>query len=459
MQFFWKYIDDLMGKGLEFYIILELLVYVSAYLIPLALPLAVLLSSIMTLGNFAENNELTALKASGMSLYKIMKPLMSFMIVLAIVTFYFSNYIIPVANLKMRTLIYDIQQTKIALVLKPGSFSKEITGFSIKVQKGKDNSFEQITIYDETNPQFIRVIKADSGQIYRSPNGDFLLFQLINGFMNEELPSSSPTFDKDGNPSYKEYNPARKSHFTTATIKLDLSGFQIERTNEDLFKNQFEMMNIFQLTHAVDSSIAKYYEVTKTFSRGTLNDHIYNLSKEYKKSNEFTNLSQDSSATSLQSDSVIISIDSLNSSQLRIAYTEAISKIRRRLQNIESQTVLLKTKKDELLKIESEFHKKFALSVSIFILFFIGAPLGAIVKKGGFGAPVVIAVLLFMIYYVISITGENMLKSEVVVPWVGIWLSSFILAPFAVYLNIRASYDLPLIKFNFSFLKNWFRIK
>ncbi len=458
MQFFWKYIDDLMGKGLEFHIILELLVYVSAHLIPLALPLAVLLSSIMTLGNFAENNELTALKAAGMSLYKIMKPLMSFMIVLALVTFYFSNYIVPVANLKMRTLIYDIQQTKIALVLKPGSFSKDITGFSIKVQKGKDNSFEQITIYDETNPQFIRVIKADSGQIYRSPNGDFLLFQLISGFMNEELPSSPPTFGQDGNPIYKEYQPARKSHFETATIKLDLSGFQIERTNEELFKNQFEMMNIFQLSHAVDSTVAKYHKVSNTFARGTINDHIYNLSKDYKRSIETNSAPNDSSSTILLNDTLIISLDSLNSSQLRVAYTEAISKLRRRLQNVESQKFILKAHKEELLKIDAEYHKKFALSVSIFILFFVGAPLGAIVKKGGFGAPVVIAVLLFMIYYVISITGENMLKSEVVVPWVGVWLSSFILAPFAIYLNIRASNDLPLVDFNFSMAK-WFKKK
>lgn len=460
MQFFWKYIDDLMGKGLEFHIILELLVYVSAHLIPLALPLAVLLSSIMTLGNFAENNELTALKASGLSLYKIMKPLMTFMIVLAIVTFYFSNYIIPVANLKMRTLIYDIQQTKIALVLKPGSFSKDITGFSIKVQKGKDNSFEQITIYDETNPQFIRVIKADSGQIYRSPKGDFLLFQLVSGFMNEELPSSPPTFDKNGNPIYKEFQPARKSHFETATIKLDLSGFQIERTNEELFKNQYEMMNIFQLERAVDSSINKYLEMTQVFARGTLIDHIYFLAKDHKRSDVYQKIPFDTLSQKLIADSAIVYIDSFNSSQLRVAYTEGISKIRKRIEKIDSQKTLLKNRREELLKIDSEYHKKFALSVSIFILFFIGAPLGAIVRKGGFGAPVVIAVLLFMIYYVISISGENMLKSEVVVPWVGVWLSSFILAPFAIYLNIMASNDLPLSKFiDFSFVKNWFKRK
>mgnify|MGYP002619514574 CR=1 FL=1 len=442
MQFFWKYIDDLMGKGLEFHIILELLVYVSAHLIPLALPLAVLLSSIMTLGNLAENNELTALKASGLSLYRIMRPLMTFMIVLSLITFYFSNYVIPVANLKMRTLIYDIQQTKISLALKPGSFSREITGFSIKIQRGKDNTFEEITIYDETNPEFIRVIKAESGEMYRSPKGDFMLFKLVNGYMNEELPSSVPTFDKDGKPNYAEFKPARKSNFETATMKLDLSGFQIERTNEELFKNQFEMMNIFQLTDAVDSTIIKYKELATTFATGNLNDHIYYLAVDYNKSRSARpNQAQKNDSTQV----VPIKLNDLNESQLNVAYNEGINRIRRRLQNIESQRALLTNKKEELIKIDSEFHKKFALSISIFILFFIGAPLGAIVRKGGFGAPVVIAVLLFMVYYVITITGENMLKSGVVTPWIGVWLASFVLTPFAIYLNIRAANDQPLI--------------
>jgi lipopolysaccharide export system permease protein len=445
-----------MGKGLEIYIIAELIVYLSAHLIPLALPLAVLLSSIMTMGNLAENNELTALKSSGLSLYKIMKPLMTFMIVLSLVTFYFSNYIIPVANLKMRALIYDIQQTKVALILKPGSFSSELTGFSIKVQKGEDNKFEQVTIYDETNPLFIRVIKADSGELFRSPKGDFLLFKLMNGFMNEELPTPPPTFDPQGNENYKEFKPGRKSTFESATLRIDLSGFQIERSNEDIFKNQFEMMNIFQLQKAVDSSIAQTQSILHTFAKGNLNDHVYYLAKDYKQSVDTRQTDEKTNKKSTKDTLQIVYLDSLNDSQLKVAHNESIAKLRRRLQNLEGQKVLAKNKQEELLKIDAEFHKKFALSVSVLILFFIGAPLGAIVKKGGFGAPVVIAVFLFMIYYIISISGENMLKSEVVSPWLGIWLSSIILTPFAIYLNIRASNDKPLISINLNFIKRWF---
>jgi lipopolysaccharide export system permease protein len=457
MQFFWKYIDDLMGKGLEFSIILELLLYVSAHLLPLALPLAVLLSSIMTMGNLAENNELTALKASGLSLYKIMRPLLLFMTILALITFYFSNFVIPVANLKMRALIYDIQQTKISLVLKPGTFSKEITGFSIKVQKSNNNTFEDVTIYDETNPFSIRVIKADSGEVYRSQKGEYLLFHLYNGMMNEELPTNETTYNKDGSVQKNEFHPGRKSFFESATFKLDLSGFQIQRSDAELFKNQFEMMNILQLSQAKDSFNVKINSMTTTFAKGTLSEHIYFLSKDYIQEQK-TNPKQLDSVF-LRPDTGFVRLADLNTSHLRVAYNENVSKIRKRLQNIESQKFIVKGKEDELVKIDMEFHKKFALSISVLILFFIGAPLGAIVKKGGFGAPVVIAVLLFMIYYVISITGENMVKTEVVTPAFGVWLSSIILLPFAVFLNYKAANDLPIFQFDWSFFKRIFSKK
>ena len=162
MQFFWKYIDDLMGKGLGFSVILELIVYISAGLIPLALPLTVLLSSIMTTGNLAENNELTALKSSGLSLSKILRPLFVFIVIISGITFYFSNYVIPNADLKAKALIYDIQNTKFELMFKPNTFIKDIQGYTIKVEGVSGNSFENLTIYDETKPNMVRIVKAKS---------------------------------------------------------------------------------------------------------------------------------------------------------------------------------------------------------------------------------------------------------------------------------------------------------
>ncbi|HNS43010.1 MAG TPA: LptF/LptG family permease [Taishania sp.] len=173
MQFFWKYIDDLMGKGIETIYILQLLFYVSASLIPLALPLAMLLSSIMTLGNLAEFNELTALKSSGLSLYRILRPLTAIVLILALSTFLFANYVIPVANYKWRSLIYDFQNTKIASIIVPGVYTKEIDGYAIKAnKKNPDGSMEDITIHDKTKPNEFKTIKAAKGTLYKSDNGN-----------------------------------------------------------------------------------------------------------------------------------------------------------------------------------------------------------------------------------------------------------------------------------------------
>ncbi|MGJ8661870.1 MAG: LptF/LptG family permease, partial [Bacteroidota bacterium] len=168
MQFFWLYIDDLMGKGIEIFIILELLLFVSASLIPLALPLAILLSSIMTFGNLSENNELTALKASGLSLLRIMRPLIVVVVIIASCTFYFANYVIPVANLKWHSIIYDIQNTKIAAILSPGAYTKELDGYAIKVDDVDNDKFTNIIIHDHTNNGEIKTIRAENGRMYKS---------------------------------------------------------------------------------------------------------------------------------------------------------------------------------------------------------------------------------------------------------------------------------------------------
>ena len=163
MQFLWKYIDDLMGKGLELNIIIELLFYVSASLLPLALPLAILLSSLIVMGNLGEYNELTALKSSGLSIYRILRPLSVIIVIIPIRTFYFSNYVIPIANYKWHSIIWDIQETKLTSFLNPGSYTQEIDGFSIKINEGNGNSFNGIIIHDRRDPKVLKTIVADSG--------------------------------------------------------------------------------------------------------------------------------------------------------------------------------------------------------------------------------------------------------------------------------------------------------
>ncbi|TXI85547.1 MAG: YjgP/YjgQ family permease, partial [Crocinitomicaceae bacterium] len=237
MQFFWKYIDDLMGKGISVSIVLELLFYVSASLIPLALPLAMLLSSIMTVGNLAENNELTALKSAGLSLYRILRPLTVVVLLICLGTFYFANFVIPVANLKWRSLIYDIQETKISTILSPGKYNNQLDGYSIKIESGTDSKFKGITIHDHTNQSIVKTVKAERGEVFKSKNGLYLFFNLVHGEVFEEMSTmQGPTANQSAN----SFHPSRRYSFAEATYKIDLTGFKFNKSDDDLFKNKHE---------------------------------------------------------------------------------------------------------------------------------------------------------------------------------------------------------------------------
>ncbi len=442
MQFLWKYIDDLMGKGIDTLVILELLFYVSASLIPLALPLAILLSSIMTLGNLAENNELTALKSSGLSLFKILRPLTFMVIGIALFTFYFANYVIPVSNLKWHSLIYDIQNTKISAILTPGVYSKELDGYAIKVDQGTGNSFEGIIIHDHTSPEEMKTIRAERGQIYKSENGKYLFFELENGYIVEELAPETPVYSPNGRlqRTSSSDHPARRSNFEKATYKIDLSGFSLQRSRDELFADKHEMLNVFQIYHAIDSVKQNAGGVLDNFLLSVKNDHPFVQSLNFKpdtihdKNIQFANKIENK-VIRLQD---LSPLDRLNSIQ------QAQSKLRRKNQNLEAQIDYIKGIDHDINSYWVEFHRKFALTYSIVILFFIGAPLGAIVRKGGFGAPVVIAALLFMVYFVLISIGDSLASSQVVSPFLGMWFASIVLTPVAFILMRSAANDSPV---------------
>jgi len=443
MQFLWKYIDDLMGKGLDSFVILELLFYVSASLIPLALPLAILLSSIMTFGNLAENNELTALKSSGLSLYRIMRPLTFMVIGIACFTFYFANYVIPVANLKWHSLIYDIQNTKISALLTPGVYSKELDGYAIKVEEGTDNSFKGILIHDHTDPKEIKTIRANDGKIYKSENGKYLFFELNEGYVTEELAPQSPTFLPNGELHRSKNNnrPSRRSNFEKATYKIDLSGFSLKRSQDELFADKHEMLNVFQIYHAIDSVKTNGRTIVLNFLQSLKNDHAYFQSHAYKPI-ESANISGLPEMDSIRPQT--IEFDKLSANDKLNAITLAQSKLRRKNQNLDGQKAYIESIDTDMNGYWIEFHRKFALTYAIVVLFFIGAPLGAIVRKGGFGAPVVIAALLFMIYFVLISVGDSLANSQVVTPFWGMWFASFVLTPIAYILMRAAANDAPV---------------
>jgi len=444
MQFFWVYIDDLIGKGLSILVILELLFYVSASLIPLALPLAILLSSLMTFGNLSEKNELTALKSSGLSLYKIMRPLTMVVILLAGFTFYFSNYIIPLANLKWHSLIYDIQNTKLSTIITPGVYTRELEGYAIKVKEGNDSLFKDIIIHDHSIPTEFKTVKAKEARLYRSKNGLYLFFNLKNGVVYEELESQSPIFLSNGEEQKGTISshPSRITNFEKASYKMNISGFKLNRTDEDVFTNKYEMLNVFQINAATDSLQIKQKKIKKSFAEGAMNNSAYFL-----KINSSENLTM--KKMDLEKKATVKNWEEIDKNEKIIALNDAIAKLRRLNQNISSQKDFIKTISKEEDQYWIEFHRKFALTYAIIVLFFIGAPLGAIIRKGGFGAPVVIAAVIFMIYFIIISIGDNLADTAVVSPFFGMWMAGIFFTPIALFITKAAADDSPIFSREF----------
>ena len=433
LQFFWVYIDDLMGKGLSVWVILELLMYVSAGIIPMALPLAILLSSLMTFGNLAEHNELTALKASGFSLLRIMRPLIIIVLLIAAATFFFANYVIPAANLKWHTLIYDIQNKKIATILTPGVYSKHFEGYAIKIDSLNGNQCLGVTIHDYTQPTQLRTVRAKEANVYKSENGRFVFLNLKNGHILEELELQNPMYLPNQTLSNPSGRPSRVSKFDQGVYKLDLEGLDLNRSKEDLFTDKYEMLNVFQIDAAIDSIEAKKTRLLDNFIKQSalgflsLNQNI-----------EKTNNNDPSIASGTEQKIEPISVKQLSANDKQLAYNLAISKIRRNQQQLDNQQQFLKTLDRETDLYWIEFHRKFALTYAIIVLFFVGAPLGALIKKGGFGAPVVIAALIFMLYFILSSVGDNLADTGTVTPFIGMWMAAVIFTPVAYFFTKKA---------------------
>jgi lipopolysaccharide export system permease protein len=433
LQFFWVYIDDLMGKGLSVWVILELLMYVSASLIPLALPLAILLSSLMTFGNLAEHNELTALKASGFSLLRIMRPLIIIVLLISAATFFFANYVIPAANLKWHTLIYDIQNKKIATILTPGVYSKHFEGYAIKIDSLNGNQCLGVTIHDYTQPTQLRTVRAKEANVYKSVNGRYVFLNLKNGHILEELDLQNPLYGPNKRINNPSGRPSRVSKFDQGVYKLDLEGLDLNRSKEDLFTDKYEMLNVFQIDEAIDSIEVKKTRLLGNFvKQSTLGFLCLNR-------NIVKTTQNDPNIAVRPLDSIEpIQFNKLLNTDQQLAYNLALSKIRRNQQQLDNQQQFLTTLDRETDLYWIEFHRKFALTYAIVVLFFVGAPLGALIKKGGFGAPVVIAGLIFMLYFILSSVGDNLADTGTVSPAVGMWMAAVVFTPVAFFFTKKA---------------------
>lgn len=456
MQFLWKYIDDLIGKGLEFHVIAEFLLYTTATLVPLAIPLAVLLASLMTFGNLAENLELLALKSSGVSLVRIMNPVIILTALIAISAFFFSNHVLPYSNLKMRSMLYDIQQQRPELTIKPGVFDNNLEGYSIRIgdKDSKTSLLKDILIFDHTDNQGnVNVTMADSGYMRMSEDEKHLLLTLYNGKSYSELQKQ-----KKESRHVKSY-PLRRDQFEEQEMVIEMTGFGLNRTDETLFRNSYSMMNISQLSHFDDSLTIDLTEILDKF-QGVIEKSLTEkpktiLIKPPAMVPDSLKAEWDTTVVIIQEVHVDTLYASLNKLERRKAISQAINFARSNKSITTSNVGTTEWKIARLKRYQNEIHRKYSISVLCLIFFFIGAPLGAIIRKGGLGMPVIASVGLFLIYYVISMIGEKFSREGMVPPFFGMWLSTLILAPVSVWLTQKAVKDSVILNIDTYF--TWFK--
>ncbi len=440
MLFLFKYIDDLIGKGFEWYVILQLLMYASATNVAMALPLAVLLSSIMTFGNLGENYELVAIKSAGISLQRAMAPLLIMVTGLSLGAFLFSDYMLPVANLKMGSLLYDVRNQKAAFLLEEGVFNNSIPGYSIRVEKKENDgqTLRDVVIYDHTKGSGnTNVLLASSGEMYKTDDNNYLVLILKDGVRYEE---------SQGQRTYNPRERLVRYKFKETQQKFDLSSFNFKREDESLFKNNFQMLNLKELDSAhtassvvYDSINSQIYKTIQPYYKIFYQTSKYQSSKEYKGFN-------------FKEQGVLAGVDT--------AYKEsvvenALQNARSVKDNLESRAVETNDLYKTITRYLVEYNRKFTLSVSCLVLFFIGAPLGAIIRKGGLGLPVVVSVIFFLIYHIISTIGEKMARDGTLSPVVGMWIAIFVLTPLGLFLTYKATVDSAL--FDIDVYKNFFK--
>ena len=448
MQFLWVYLDDLVGKGLEMNIIVEFLIYTLAMLMPMALPLSMLLASIMTFGDMGENNELLAMKAAGISLFRIMKPVIVVSIILSIGAFQFSNRVIPVSYKKLIALMASIRQMRPEIVIKEGVFSNDIDNFSIKVgRKSNDNSMlYDIMIYDHRYDQGNETVTvADSGTMKITSDKRYMVLNLYSGETHAEIRT-----DIRENSGY----PTRTDKFKSQTIFSKLQGMELERKDESIFRNQYRALNNKQLQYFADS-ISKQVEISNTEQSLTLaypapiSIAVNALAHKDLAKNPDIRLHKYVNIDSVLQNSIL----PVRKQLIEVALTNA----RNNLRSIKMADEMNVANIRMLNRFDTEWHKKYTYSIACLIFFFIGAPLGAIIRKGGLGMPLVVSVILFIFYWIISTTGEKYVREAVSGLWFGVWFSTFIFLPAGIFLTYKAVTDSTVMNIdsNLEFLKKF----
>lgn len=430
MQFLWKHFADLVGKGIGWDVLAEFFMYAITTLVPLALPLALLLASLMTFGNLGENFELTAMKSAGISLFRIIRPLIIFIFFVVIGAFYFSNNVLPVTQKNMYTLLFSIKNKSPELDIPVGEFYSGINGVNLYV-RGKDKGvLKDLMIYDFSNGfNNATVLVADSGKIQITGDKKYLLLSLFHGESFENLNKQRMMHTNN--------IPYRRESFGQKELLFDFDS-DFNRYDASLLQDQHVSKNIKELSQSIDSVKKIIVDRSKVQVDEMLQSKFFK--GEFGSTLDFETVDS-VNVTFNNPDSIFLKLE--NDEMRRVA-DGAVSRARTMLEQVQYNKILLGEPLMYLNRHSSEWHRKFALSFACLIFFFIGAPLGAIVRKGGLGFPVVISVLMFVIYYIIDLTGYKMAREGIWEAYQGMWLSTAILFPIGVFLTYMAAVDASL---------------
>lgn len=440
MQGLWRYVDDIVGKGLDLSVMAELLFYVSLQVVPMALPLAILLASLMTFGNLGENYELTAMKASGISLFRIMRPMIIVTGIVAAMAFWFSNNVLPVANLKFYSLLYSVRQQRPELELKERVYYDGVDGFRIKVghKDRQTGMLYDLIIHDHRDRvnRNINVTMADSGLMDVDNKAGMIRLTLFSGITYDEKVATGNKRLTD-----RDRQMYRRDEFAREVFQIKVDGLDFSRTSEDAFKSNDRMKDLALLRRDRDSLLVRRDSLTRLLLADAKTHTLKRVANRYK---------SDTLLMAAIDTAGVIGVDSLSRSlkarKLQTAMQNALRMARANKQTVDERKMNFDNEQLKINRHQMEMHRKFSLPVACLLFFFIGAPLGAIIRKGGLGTPIVISVLFFIFYYVIDTFGAKMAREGVWHVWCGMWLSTSVLALIGGFLTYKSATDSALFR-------------
>jgi len=432
LQFVWKWVDELVGKGLSWSVISELLLYVSTRLVPLALILAILLASIMTFGNLGEHSELSALKSSGISLTRIMAPLFTLVLILTAAAFYISNNIIPETNKKFFALLIDIRQQRPEFDIKEGQFFNGLEGYSLKIGKRSRNGkmLYDLMVYDHTAKNGnTAVTLADSGYMVITEDKKNMLLTLYHGYGYTEVLDTNKRIDPN--------KALRRDRFRMQQFLFRLPGNELERTDEELYKDNYQVKTMKGL--ARESRILYQWidDKQKRVSDELLQTQYFRLADK-PGSPPHDTLGEQSEKVPAD---VLAAIDSLPLDKKTAVLEYAINLAKTAKGIVSNNYDITRSDLRWVYRHMIEWHRKLTLSIACLIFFLIGAPLGSIIRKGGLGTPVVVSTLFFIFYHIISLAGEKYARAGILPVWLGMWGSTALLLPLGIFLTVKSTRD------------------